>query len=180
MDKRYIIGFLAILIVISVSGCIGSDDADNENSTKVQEVSGNGITLLCPSSWVKASAHDNASVLAIADPDLKDSNGQCLINVNIEKKKISSSLDSEFSSTYTMLGSNSDYSIISEGNVSLGSYNGLEAMYSSNVNGTNKMHKAVWVQKDSDAYVILCSAPSDKFDSQSQIFDFIISNFKFA
>ena len=180
MNKKYILGFLAILLVISVSGCIGSDNTDNANSTKVQQISENGVTLLYPSNWVKASAQDNASVLAIANPQLKDSDGQCLINVNIEKKEISSSLDSEFSSTYEMLGSNSDYSILSEGNVTLGSYHGLEAIYSSNINGTAKMHKAVWIENNNEAYVILCSAPQDKFDSQSQIFDFIISNFKFA
>ncbi len=180
MKKEYIIGFLAILLVIAVSGCIGSDNTDNANSTKVQEISGNGVSIICPSTWVKATASDNASVLAVADPQLKDSNGQCLINVNVEKREISTSLDDEFSSVYDMLGSNSDYTILSEGNVTLGSYHGLEAIYSSDINGTLKTHKAVWIENNGEAYVILCSAPQDKFDSQSQIFDFIISNFKFS
>lgn len=179
MDKKYFIGIFVILLVISVSGCIGDDSNEDENSTKVQSLSENGVTLIFPSTWVKANAEDNASVLAVADPSLKDDRGKSLINVNVEKKNSSNSLKGDFDSNYKLLASNSDYNILSKGNVTVGSYQGLEALYTSSDNGTIKMHKAVWIQKDKELYVILCSAPQDKFDSELNIFDFIISNFKF-
>jgi uncharacterized protein YxeA len=180
MKKYYLIGILAILLVISVSGCIGDNNSNNGNSTRVQSVTQNGVILEFPSNWVQAKAQDNASVFAVADPNSKDSQGMSDINVNIEKQKISSNLEDDFTSTYTQLSSNSDYKILTEGNVTVGEYKGLEATYTTTANGTTRMHKAVWVQKNDEAYVILCSAPQDKFDSQTSIFDFIISNFKFS
>lgn len=180
MKKYYLIGILAILLVILVSGCIGNSNSDNGNSTRVQSITNNGVTLEFPSTWVQANAQDNASILAVADPNSKDSQGLSDTNVNIEKKKISSSLEADFTSTYTQLSSNSDYQILTEGNVTVASLKGYEATYTTNINGTSKMHKAIWVQKGDEIYVILCTAPQNKFDSQSSIFDFIISNFSFS
>ena len=175
----YFIGILVVLLVISVSGCIG-DNSNNTNSTRVQSLTENGVTLEFPSTWIKADAQDNASVLAVADPNSKDQQGFSDTNVNVEKKAVSSSLETDFNSTYTQLSKNSDYQILSQGNVTAGSYKGLESIYTSNVNGTTKMHKAVWIENGDNVYVILCSAPQNKFDSQARIFDFIISNFKFS
>ena len=48
MKKYYLIGILAILLVISVSGCIGDNNSNNGNSTRVQSVTQNGVILEFP------------------------------------------------------------------------------------------------------------------------------------
>ena len=54
----------------------------------------------------------------------------------------------------------------------------MEADYTSGSGGDVKQHKAIWIKKDSDIYVILCSAPQSEFDEKLSTFDFIINSVK--
>lgn len=179
MKRIIIIGSLLVLLIVGGSYLAThplSFNANEDTSNQSVEFSENGITLLMPGNWVSADSSSNTSVLAIADPNSKDSSGFNDINVNIEKKSNAGYLESEFKSNYNTLARNSDFDILFEGNVTFNGESALEADYLSTVNGTAKQHKAVWVQKDSDIYVILCSAPQDKFDEELSKFDFIINN----
>ena len=54
----------------------------------------------------------------------------------------------------------------------------MEADYTSVVNNQTKQHKAIWIPKGSDIYVILCSAPESEFENMVGTFDFIINSVK--
>ena len=98
------------------------------------------------------------------------------MNVNIQKKSNVRSLESEFNSNYNVLARNSDFNILFEGNVTFNGESALEADYTDESSGVSKQHKAVWIQKGSDIYVILCSAPQSEFDAKVSTFDFIINS----
>ncbi|KZX17650.1 hypothetical protein MBCUT_01280 [Methanobrevibacter cuticularis] len=173
--KKYILGIIVIIAVIFVSGCISnSDDVNNP-----QTLSKNGIIIKYPGSWVVANSQSNDSIASVADPSSTNgSSDLAQINVNIERREITSSLDSFHNQTYTQLFSNSDYQLIAQGNLTVGDSNALETIYTVNKNGTISQHRAVWIQKDNSVYVILFTAPQSKFESQNKNFEFILGSFK--
>jgi len=181
MKKLFIFVALIVIIVIGASFVIrGMSDSDT-NSTGVVEVSEGGVTLSIPETWVIANSEYNSTVVAVADPNSKDSLGFSLINVNIEKISDVYSLSSEFESNYNKLSKNSDYNILYEGNVSVSGFDdAMEAGYITTINGQTKQHKAIWVQKDSDVYVILCTAPQNQFSTQESTFDYIVNSIKIS
>lgn len=178
--KKYLLGILLIMAVIFVSGCITDSDNSGTNETDIPKtIAKNGILVKYPGSWVVADSGANNSIVAIADPDSKDSDsGFSNVNVNIERQDLPSSLTSYFNQTYSKLFSNSEYTPIAQGNVSIGEYSALECVYTQNDEGIVKQHRALWIENNNQVYVILCTAPQGDFDSQSKNFDYIISNFK--
>ena len=184
MKKSYIIGIVVIVIIIGAMflyvNKVNNDKAAI-NGTESLLVSENGVSIIVPAEWVKAESKSNESVLAVANSTSKDSKGFNDINVNIEKKNLTSSLQSDFDSNYKSLSSNTDYQVLFTGNVSgIGNMEGMEADYTSNVSGEFKQHKAIWIEKDDCIYVILCSAPQNKFADQEKLFNTIINSFQFT
>lgn len=181
MKKIYLLGILIILAVIFASGCVSNSNSSNgNNTTEPQTLTQNGVSIVFPGDWVSANSESNDTIIAVADPSSKDADGFNDVNVNVEVKNSSSSLNSEFTSAYNQLNSNSDYQLMTEGNVTAAGTDAMEADYTSTVNGTTKQHKAIWIKKDNQIYVILCTAPQDKYASEEANFNFIIDNFKFA
>ena len=181
MKKIIGIGFILILLVIGISFFINYPmNSNNEIDVSQQSVeyTENGITLLMPGNWVSAKSNSNDTVLAVADPDAKDSSGFNSINVNIQKKSNARSLETEFNSNYNTLARNSDFNNLFEGNATFNGEAAMEADYTSESNGVLKQHKAIWIPKDSDIYVILCSAPQSEFEENLSTFDFIINSVK--
>lgn len=179
--KKYVLGILVILAVIFVSGCITDSGGNNStnNDTAPQTLAKNGILTKYPGDWVVANSDSDDSIVAVANPNSKDpTTGFSDVNVNIERRSLSTPLNSYFNQTYTQLFSNSNYTLIAQGNVSIGSYNALESLYTENSNGTIKKHRALWIENNNEVYVILCTAPQDEFQNQVKNFDFIIANFK--
>ena len=179
MKKIIGIGLVLIILIVGVSffinNPIGNNDGDDLTQQSV-DYSENGTSLSMPGNWVSAKSNSNETVLAVADPDAKDSSGFNSINVNIEKKSNARSLQSEFTSNYNTLARNSDFNILYMGNVSFNGAAAMEADYTSVANNQTKQHKAIWIQKESDIYVILCSAPESEFDNVVGTFDFIINS----
>ncbi|AMK15986.1 PsbP-related protein [Methanobrevibacter olleyae] len=181
MKKIIGIGLVLILLIVSISFFINNPISSNEDvdiSQQSVEFSENGISLSMPGDWVSANSNSNETVLAIADSNSKDSSGFNSINVNIEKKSNSKSLQSEFQSNYNTLARNSDFNILYMGNVSFNGEAAMEADYTSVSNNVSKQHKAIWIKKGSDIYVILCTAPQSEFDDKIGTFDFIINSIK--
>ncbi|RBQ22264.1 hypothetical protein ALNOE001_19880 [Candidatus Methanobinarius endosymbioticus] len=176
--KKYLLGIVLIIAVIFVFGCI--TDSGSINGTKAPKtIAKNGILLKYPGTWVVADSGANDSIVAVADPKSKDDgSGFSVVNVNIERKELPSSLESYFNQTYSKLFFNSDSTPIAQGNASVGEYNALEYIYTQNSDGTMKKHRALWIENNNKVYVILFTAPEENFDSQSKNFDFIISSFK--
>ena len=179
MKKILIIGFVLIILILGFSFFINNPIKTNNDVNASQqsvEYTENGITLSVPGDWVSAHSESNDTVLAVADPNSKDSSGFNSVNVNIEKKSNARALETEFNSNYNILARNSDFNILFEGNATFNDEPAMEADYTSESNGVVKQHKAIWVKKDSDIYVILCSAPQSEFDDKLSTFDFIINS----
>lgn len=180
MKRIIAIGFVLILLIVGISFFINNPiNTKNEVDLSKQSVeySENGITLSIPGDWISAKSNSNATVLAVADPDSKDSSGFNSVNVNIEKKSSTRTLETEFNSNYNILARNSDFNILFEGNSTFNGEEAMEADYTSkDNNGVLKQHKAIWIKRDSDIYVILCSAPQSEFDARLSTFDFIINS----
>ncbi len=182
MKKVVIIGVLIVVLIIGASFVVRMQNSvdETENTTEYMEFSGNGVTLSAPGDWVSAESESNTTLLAVADPNSKDSSGFSNVNINIEKKNSSNSLDYEFKSNYNSLSRNSDYDILYEGNVTIFGTNGVEAGYTTNIDGVAKQHKAIWFKKDSDLYVILCTAPQSEFTTLEPTFDLIIKSIQIS
>ena len=180
MKRIIAIGFVLIVLILGVSFFINNPIKTGEVDLSKQSVeyTENGITLSIPGNWISAKSTSNTTVLAVADPDSKDDSGFNDINVNIEKKSNAGSLESEFNANYNVLARNSDFNILFEGNATFNGEEAMEADYTDESSGTLKQHKAVWIKKDTDIYVILCSAPQDKFEENLSTFDFIINSLK--
>ena len=179
MKKIIGIGLILILLIVGVSFFINnpiSTDNGEDLSKQSVDYSENGISLSMPGNWVSAKSNSNKTVLAIADPNYKDSAGFNIVNVNIEKKSNARSLQSEFTSNYNTLARNSDFNILFMGNVTFNDQAAMEADYTSVANNQTKQHKAIWIPKGSDIYVILCSAPESEFENKLGTFDFIINS----
>jgi len=179
--KKYILSILLIIAVIFISGCITNSDNTNANTndTSPKTLAKEGILIKYPGTWVVASSQSNDSIVALADPKSKDPVTKLNnVNVNIERRNLSSSLDSYFNQTYKSLFSNSDFTPIAQGSTFVGQYTALECSYFQNSNGTVKQHRALWIEHNNQVYVILCTAPKDDFQNQVKNFDFILSNFR--
>lgn len=183
MERKYIVGIVILIIVIGGAFLYANKvmkEKESHNETEYLQVSQNGVSIIVPGNWVKATSESNSSLLAVADPSSKNANGFSDISVNIERKNITDSLDAEFTRNYDTLSVTTGYQVLFSGNVSgIGGYSGLEADYISNLTGVAKQHKAIWIEKDGFAYVILCTAPQSSFNSKEMIFNQIIGNFKF-
>ena len=177
--KKYLLGVIIILAVIFVSGCITDSDNNAKNDTSPLTIAKNGILIKYPGNWVVATSDSNDSIVAVADPESKDpSTGYSNVNVNIERRNISTSLNAYFNQTYAHLFSNSDYTPIAQGDIIIGQYNALESLYTQDSNGTIKKHRAIWIENNNEVYVILCTAPPDDFQNHVKNFNFIISSFR--
>ena len=130
--KKWIV--IAILLVIVVLGASFMFKAHNEtqqkeNTTEAYEISENGVTLTVPSTWVSAKSKSNMTLLAVADPNSKDSSGFSNVNINVEKKETTNTLKNEFESNYKSLSRNSDYEIEYLGNATVQGNDAMEAAY---------------------------------------------------
>ena len=181
MKKIIAIGVILILLVVGGSYLMShpiNPNGGEDLSQQSVEYSENGITLLMPGNWVSAESQSNDTVLAVADPDSKDSSGFNSVNVNIEKRSSTRNLESEFNSNYNNLARNTNFNILFEGNATFNGEEAMEADYTDESSDELKEHKAIWIKRDSDIYVILCSAPESEFEERLSTFDFIINNVK--
>lgn len=176
--KKYLLCIILIIAAVFVSGCItGSDNSSNNRIEAPKTIVKNGILVKYPGNWVVPGSAANNSIVAIADPNSKDSDSG-FTNVNIERQDLPTSLELYFNQTYSKLFSNPEYTPIAQGNASIGKYSSLECMYTHNNAGMVKKHRALWIENNNQVYVILCTAPQENFENQAKNFDFILSNFK--
>ena len=177
------IGLVIIILLVFVAiGLSNFEKSQTDtNQTEIQTVSQNGVVIKFPSDWVVAQAMSNDSVIAITDlKSIDNSSKMGSVNVNIECRQLNgSSVDTIFNKTYSTLLANDSHQVISLGNSSsLSNENSLEADYISDLDSEPKQHKAIWVEKQDQVYVILFTAPVNKYNSEEKYFDFILSNIK--
>lgn len=185
MKNITIIGVAIILIIIAVFGYIVINDiqfdnakAGNSNeSVTMLSVSKGGVTINYPSNWVVSQATSNKSVVAISKENSIDNQGIGQVNIIVEKKEFTGDFDSFVNKTYNNIRADEAYELISSGEVEINGERALQYIYtSSSSNGVIKQHKALWFERDGVAYVIMYSAPIDKYDANLAAADYIIEH----
>ena len=168
--KRSIVIFALVLLIISVS--VVSADS---NVTGVLTLSDSGITITYPSDWGYSKAVSSDSIMAISKLNAIDSFGVGQVNINVEKRPIEGDFYTFVNSTYQSMEKDTNYELVSSGGLVLAGNDALEYIYTSNINGVERQHKAVWFEKGGQAYVLLYSAPIDQFEDNLYVFDYILS-----
>ncbi|WP_299522202.1 PsbP-related protein [uncultured Methanobrevibacter sp.] len=182
MKKNVICGIILIIIIICAFGYLimnnisTSQITGNDNTTTMLSSSKGGVMVQYPSDWVLSESTSNSSVIALAKSDSIGASNVGAVTVNVEKQPIEGSFDTFVNKTYTAMQHDSSFNLSSSGQVLIGDKNATEYVYTSNVNGVVKEHKALWFDKGDQAYVVLYSAPINEFDKNLKSFDYILEN----
>ena len=171
--KASIITFILLLFLISATSMVTAED--NSDLTMLS-ISKSGITLNYPSNWGVSKPTSNYSVMAISKLDSIDSFGVGQVNILVEKKAIDGNFKNFVNNSYKSMQKDTSFQLVSSGNVSIDGHDALEYIYTSNENGVEREHKAVWFEKGGQAYVIMYSAPLDQFEDNLHVFDYILSH----
>lgn len=189
MNKLTIIGVAILLIVIAVFGYIvvnditfnntSSNNANSNESVTMLSMSKGGVTVNYPSNWVLSQATSNNSVIAISKESAVDNLEVGQVNIHVEKKEFSGDFESFVNKSYTNIQADSAFDLVSSGEVSINNEKALEYIYTSSANtGVVKQHKALWFERGNQAYVIMYSAPIDKYGANLPAADYIIEQIK--
>lgn len=179
MKNNVLKGSIIIIFVILFFSCAISQISASDNSTQTMlTLSKGGVIMEYPSDWGNSKATSNDSVMAISKLDSIDSAGIGQININVEKRDIDKEFNSYLNSTYTSMQRDPSFHLISSGEVAVGDRTAMEYIYTSNTNGVERQHKAVWFDNGGQVYVVMYSAPTDQFEANSHVFDYILSQIK--
>ena len=163
-----------VLIMFLVSSVSADTNADEE--TQVMTLSKGGLVINYPSDWGYSQATSNCSIMSISKLDSIDSKGVGQVNINFEKKPIEGDFYTFVNSTYKSMQYDASFKLISSGESVIGDREALEYIYTSNDDGMDREHKAVWFEKGGQAYVMLYSAPVDQFEQNLYVPDYILSD----
>ena len=166
---------IAIILIIFLVSSVSAESKSNDQTT-IQTLSKGGLTINYPSDWGYSKANSNYSIMSISKLASIDSAGIGQVNINFEKKPIEGEFYSFVNSTYKSMQYDSSFNLVSSGESIIGDRAALEYIYTSNDNGVERQHKAVWFEKGGQAYVLLYSAPMDQFDANLYVFDYILSD----
>lgn len=189
MNKLTLIGVVILVAVIAIFGYIvindinvasSSGSSTNSNETVMMlTMSKGGVTVNYPSNWVLSQSTSNNSLIAISKKNAVDNLEVGQVNINVEKKQFSGDFNSFVNKSYTNIQADSAFNLVSSGQVAINNETALEYIYtSSSNNGVLKQHKALWFEKGDQAYVIMYSAPVDKYEANLAAADYIMSHIK--
>ncbi|MDO5815055.1 MAG: hypothetical protein Q4Q18_05400, partial [Methanobrevibacter sp.] len=165
-----------ILIIFLIAAVSASNDDDK---LTMQTLSKGGLSITYPSDWGYSEATSNYSIMSISKLDSIDAAGIGQVNINFEKKPIEGEFHTFVNTTYKSMPYDSSFKLISSGeSVIADNREALEYIYTSNDNGVEREHKAVWFEKGGQAYVLLYSAPLSDFEANLYVFDYILSDIK--
>ena len=191
MNKLTTIGIVILLVIIAIFGYIVINDiqfdnnkSQNTNSNSNESVtmltiSKGGVTVNYPSNWILSQATSNNSIIAISKESSIDNLEVGQVNINVEKKGFTGDFNSFVNKSYTNIHADSGFNIVSSGEVDLNGEKVLQYIYTSTGNnGIAKQHKALWFERNGEAYVIMYSAPIDKYEANLPAADYIMSHIK--
>lgn len=176
--KNSIAIILLILFVLCVVSCVNAETTNDESEITMLTLSKGGLVFEYPSTWGYSQATSPYAIMAISKLDSIDSSGVGQVNILVEKKPIEGEFYNYVNSTYETMQKDSSFHLVSSGGVMVGNINAVEYIYTSNQNGTEKEHKAVWFEKGGQAYVLSYNAPTSEFEDSLYIFDYILSDIK--
>lgn len=171
--KGSLIAFILIIFLVS---SVSAETKTADDTSSVQTLSKGGLTISYPSDWGYSKATSNYSIMSISKLDSIDAAGIGQVNINFEKKPIQGDFYTFVNSTYKSMPYDSSFSLVSSGESIIGDRQALEYVYTSNDNGVEREHKAVWFEKGGQAYVLLYSAPINQFESNLYVFDYILKD----
>lgn len=189
MNKITIIGIAALLVIIAVFGYIiindiqfdHKDTSNSNESVTMLSISKGGVTVNYPSNWVLSQATSNNSVIAISKQSSVDNLEVGQVNIHVEKKEFSGDFKSFVNKSYTNIQADQAFDLVSSGEVVVNDQNALEYIYTSSAStGVIKQHKALWFERGNEAYVVMYSAPIDKYEANLAAADYIIENIQFS
>lgn len=188
MGKIKIIGVLVVIVLIAVFGyfIISSVSLDgssvpgsNNGTVTMLSATKGGVSIEYPSNWVLSNSTSNNSIIAVSKQGSVDSFQIGQVNINVEKKEFDGTFDSFLNKTYTNIGADSSYQLISSGELSLDGQKAFEYVYTSKaMDGSTRQHKAIWFEKNNFAYVIMYSAPADQYEANLPAAEYIIQHIK--
>ncbi len=177
MRNNVLKGSIIILILLLFIVSVSSVSADSNDGSQILTLSKGGITIKYPSDWGNSRAISGYSIMAISKLDSVDSFGIGQVNINVEKKPVEGDFYNFVNNTYKSMEYSSSFELVSSGGIVVDGKDAMEYVYTSKDNsGIQKEHKAVWFEKGGQAYVLLYSAPLDKFESNLYVFDYILSD----
>ena len=169
--KGSIIALILVIFLVSSAGA-----ASNNNNNTIQTLSKGGLVINYPSDWGYSKATSNYSIMSISKLDSIDSSGIGQVNINFEKKPVEGDFYTFVNTTYKSMEYDSSFNLSSSGESVIADRQSLEYIYTSNDNGVERQHKAVWFEKGGQAYVLLYSAPPELFDENMYVFNYILSD----
>ena len=176
MKRKILKGsIIAIILIIFLVSAVSADSKSNDETT-IQTLSKGGLTINYPSDWGYSKATSNYSIMSISKVDSIDSAGVGQVNINFEKKPVEGDFYTFVNTTYKSMQYDSSFNLVSSGESVIGDRPAVEYIYTSNDNGVERQHKAVWFEKGGQAYVLLYSAPMDQFEANLYVFDYILSD----
>ena len=161
MKKNIICGVIIIVAIVCVFGYLIMNNvstadligSSGDNATKMLSSSKGGVMVQYPSEWVLSES--------TAKSDSIDSSKVGQVTINVEKQPIEGSFDSFINKTYTAMQHDSSFNLTSSGQVLINDKNATEYVYTSDVGGVVKEHKAIWI---------------DKFNENLNSFNYILEN----
>ncbi|MGX8694121.1 MAG: PsbP-related protein [Methanobrevibacter sp.] len=174
MENKILKGSIIILTLLLLSISASAVSADS-NATSVLTLSNSGITIKYPSDWGYSKAVSEDSIMAISKLSSIDAFGIGQVNVNVEKRPIEGDFYTFVNSTYKSMQKDSNYELVSSGGLVIADHDAMEYIYTSNTDGVQKQHMAVWFEKGGQAYVLLYSAPINQFEDNLYVFEYILS-----
>jgi len=165
----------AMVMVVLVSGCITNEDKANQTNNFSQ----NGVSFQYPISWGVAAVTSPNGVAAVGDPTTVV-NGNPTTSVVIQKANVTTgaALKTAYDLNYAQFFNNTGKTKVSEAELTLNGAKVYENVYTSSEEGVAKKYRAVWIQKGSTTYVILCSARTEAYDAQQANFDLVVNSFQ--
>ena len=179
MNKKIII--IILIVIILAAGAFFIYNHNNKgsgNETQMINYVQNGVSFSYPEDWGVSKATSNYSIAAICLKESISSNKVAEVNILVEKHNFTGNFDDFVNKTYTSIAANESFNLTSYGSVHIGGNNATQVDYTSYINGTVKMHRAIWFEHGEDAYVVMYSAPESEFDKHVQVFEYFISTFK--
>lgn len=188
MKKSTMIGIVILIVIIAVFGYIvlndvqfnhKSNNGNSNESVEMLSVSKGGVTIDYPSNWVLAQATSNYTILAIAKQNSVDSLEVGQVNIHVEKHDFSGDFANYVNKTYNNVKADKAFELVSSGEVLINDEKALQYIYTSSAtNGVVKQHNALWFERGNQAYVIMYSAPVDKYETNLPAAEYIIQHIK--
>lgn len=174
---------IMLLIMFFLSVQASAVLAADSGSKAAKYYSGNGISFSYNGTWGILDIKNKSAetIVAVGDPNSVDPGTK---NVEtyalIQKTKIPTNytLSSFFAAVVAQWALKPGYELVLDRPITVNGTTYYENIHMENATGTERKVKAVWLENEGMAYIIVCTALSGDFDENKANFDMIVNSFK--